>query len=569
MRARPAREAAPVDEVKRNQLWILSAFLFVVGLVAVFVTETDYGVASDVPNYFASSIRQLAWLKKLVLSLLGGGSTMEVLSHESVLEHWRWMPFRIPHPPLSREISGITWLLFRDSFDTITAYRVGVMLAYAALVAGCASFTAVAGKSLLAGVGAGLSILTIPVLFAHGHLAHTDLFLTTFWFGAAAHAYLWTDGRDRRHLFGSGLLLGAALATKFSGLLAIPALCCWIILKRPREAASAIAILLLTAAFVLFATNPVFWVDPALAISDYLGAGLDRADDIRSMIRTEYFSRIYVYRAAWHYPFVWTLIVLPPTLIVAIAAAFFDRDRRWVTGFSLLNIAPLYAALMLPTAPMHDGPRLVLPAFAFFAVLAGIGFRFIAARARRLSTRRSEAGAPWLAVIVGIMLFAPAAGAVIRTHPYQLSYANLLIGGTRGVEAKGLEVTNLKEVLNDEALRDMAALIPEGATIDAGFFLEEMCFYRFLEKIPRSWALEASWLNPDRTEVGQTLVCTMSPVPEIVAEDRIPSDAEYLLVLNRKAMWRPVEWALYEGQEDPIYRVSLEGVPLLSVYRFR
>ena len=60
-------------------------------------------------------------------------------------------------------------------------------------------------------------------------------------------------------------------------------------------------------------------------------------------------------------------------------------------------------------------------------------------------------------------------------------FVNLLaaaIGGIEGADRRGLEVTNLKEVLNRATLDELAAVIPAEATVDPGFFIEELCFYR-------------------------------------------------------------------------------------------
>ena len=580
MRRAPEHSDLPPTSVpSRRSILLLGACFFLIAGVAVFATEGDYGVASDVGNYFYSSMRQLAWLGDFTQAVASGSPT-DALNRDVVSEHWRWMPIRLPHPPLSREIGGVSWLLFRDLFDTMTAYRIGVMVTYAALTAACAVFTATAAASLLAGAGAGLGILTIPVLFAHGHLAHTDLFLATFWFGAAAFLFLWVDTSRGWYLVLSGILLGAALATKFSGLLVVPVLGLWILLNRPKDAVWAVPVIGLFAALVLFATNPVLWVDPILGMSDYLGAGLNRAEDVRNMIRTEYFGQIYVYRAPWHYPFVWTLIVLPPTILVAIIAGLFDGKHRRLVGFCLLNASVLYSALLLPSAPTHDGVRLFLAAFPFYAVLAGLGATVLAAGLTRLadSIGRVRRGLRtsqnpvirWLPpLVVLLVLFIPPAAAVVRTHPYQLSYVNFLVGGTRGAADRGLEVTNLKEVLNDEVITDLKSVIPEDAVIDAGFLLEQFCFLQTLGTAPPTWAIETEWAAMDPRDPARKLVCAGDPVrvPMLVERDLL--EADYLVMIHRRALWRPIEWALTEQGDQPFYEVALDGAPLLTVYRLR
>ena len=561
-------QALPVEPPSPRSVGFLALSFFGAAAILMLATQGDYGVVSDVPNYFFSSMRQLAWLEDFTQSLLGG-SPADAVNRDSVLEHWRWMPERNLHPPLSREIGGASWFVFRDLLGTVGAYRVGVMLTFACLTGACAAFTAIAAGSLTAGAGAGLTILTIPALFAHGHFAHTDLFLSAFWFGAAACLYLWLESPRPGLLIGAGLLLGAALATKFTGLLLVPVLGIWLLVRRPGDAAWALPILALFAAAVFFLSNPVFWVDPKLGFADYFGAGLDRVEGIGGAIQTEYFGRFYTYRGPWHYPVMWTAIVIPPTLIVAITAGLFDGRRKKLIGFCLLNIAVLYLALLLPTAPMHDGVRLFLPVFPFFAILSGVGTVFIVDRTGRLIRSDDRRMTPVLASLALLLLFLPAAAAVVRTHPYQLSYFNLLIGGTAGAAEKGLEVTNLKEVLNDEVLLDLSSSIAADAAIDGGLFLEELCFYQTLDRAPHSWNVETAWPAMDADGSDLVLACRGDAIREPAVVNRPVQDPDFLFVLNRKAMWRGIEWALHEQEAVPFYQVSLDGVPLLSVYRMR
>jgi hypothetical protein len=560
------------DSPSGRSIGLMAGIFFLVAGILMFATESDYGVASDVGNYFYSSMRQLSWLQKLAQGI-AAGQPLSAMSPEVLNEHWRWMPIRLPHPPLSREISGISWLLFRDLIGTVSAYRVGVMSTFAFLTAGCAAFTAAAAGSLLAGIGAGLSVLTIPVLFAHGHLAHTDLFLAAFWFGSAATLFRWLEKSRGRDLLLSGLLLGAAVSTKFSGLLAIPVMGLWVLLRRPRRFMRAALVIGPTALAVFFLTNPILWVEPAQGLADYFGAGFGRSEEALNLLKTLYFGTFYVYRGPWHYPFVWTLIVLPPTILAAILAGLLagltDRITRPLVQFCLLNASVLYAALMLPTAPMHDGVRLILPAFPFFAVLGGVGTARIAESVESLPVLRGRLPAYVLAGGVVALLFVPSAAAVVRTHPYQLSYVNMFVGGVDGAERRGLEIANLKEILSEDVLSDLATFIPAGAVIDPGFLLEEICFAQTLGRAPRSWVIETRWpsLIPDQPDLN--LVCAGDEVRAPTVVNRDPAPADYLLQYNRKAMWRPIDWAMNRQGDPPAYEITLEGAPLLRVYRFQ
>jgi hypothetical protein len=543
------------------KLSTMAMLLAFVGIALAMLTVTDYGVASDVANYFTSSLRQLGWIGELVDNLRLGRPTAS-LTTDQVFEYWRWNLARIPHPPLSRELGGLTWILANRWLDPLTAYRLAVMLCFGILIGWVTAFTFWACRSRLAGLVAGLAVLSYPVLFAHGHLAHTDLFLATFWFLSAASITVYVRTLRPGWLAAAGLLLGAAVATKFSGVLLAPVLVIWLILKRPGQAV-AIVPLLGVAALVFVLVNPVLWVSPNVGIMDYLGAGLDRASGEMTRLRTEYFGQIHEFRPPWHYAVVWTAIVLPPSFLLGIVPALASIRRSWLVPFCLLNMGVLYAALLLPFAPMHDGVRLILPVLPFQCVLVGVG---CARLIDYLEERFADAGRHWFEVLVVIAAIAPAAAASVQTHPYQLSYTNFLVGGTRGAEARGFEVTNLKEVFSRQVIADISEFIPPGARVDPGFMIEELCFYQKYGYAP-SWRAETQLTGADGSPTASIACDRTADQPVLLG--RPAADPDFVFVLNRKAVWRPVDRALFEHGGQPAYEVSLDGVPLFRVYRTR
>ncbi|MGB5303431.1 MAG: glycosyltransferase family 39 protein [Gemmatimonadota bacterium] len=542
--------------------------LFAVTLVVTALTASDYGIASDVGNYFYSSLRQFAWARDLWAALISGEPTA-VLNQDRVFEHWRWYAERIPHPPLSRELSGISWFFLRDLTDPLTAYRGAVMLTFAALTASVGVYTAWRTRSLAAGLAAGLAVPAFPVLFAHGHLAHTDLFVAAFWFWSVASLdYAVKDGGTGWFL-SSGLFLGAATATKFSGLLLLPVLAIWLVANR--SGLAAFLVLCLTGALVFIAVNPVMWVDPVQGVADYLNAGLDRAAADETRIATEYLGEVYLFRPPWPYPYVWTVIVFPLSLLAAAVVGLFAPRSGPLRGLTLLNMAVLYGALALPSAPMHDGVRLFLPLFPFYCALAGSGSVAIGEWTTQVLQIRLPSIAERRDLIVALAIVAVIAPAAIRTaqvHPYQLSYFNALVGGVEGAEQRGLEVTNLKEVLNRAVLVDLVEALPEDALVDPGFFIEEVCFYQAIGWVPAEWRVETQLSKPDGSD-DIALACEGPASFTTVALDRQAGAADFVFVLNRKAQWRRTESALIGFGGPPMLEVSLEGVPLMMVYRTR
>jgi hypothetical protein len=547
----------------QSELRTLGFSLFGAAFLAVLLTAGDYGIASDVGNYFYSSLRQLAWAKELGASILAGDPGA-ALDRSVVFDHWRWYPERIPHPPLSRELSGLSYALLGGPLDPLTAYRVAVMVAFALLVAGCGVFTAWAARSIVAGTAAGLALLTVPALFAHGHLAHTDVFLTVFWFGCAASLFVSTRERKASWLAAAGILFGCAAATKFSGLLLVPVAAVWLLARRRPDIYAFLAFGLI-GLVTFFLVNPVLWVDPALGLRDYFEAGLFRSDARVTRISTEYLGSIYDFRPPWHYPFVWTAIVMPLPILAATVAGLTSRRDRPLLRLTGLNVAVLYGALMLPAAPMHDGIRLFLPAFAFWAVLAGVG----TGRLSELATARApERMTSWIPAAVTLLVFALPALRTVQYHPFQLSYFNALVGGVRGAQERGLEVTNLKEVLSREVLADLAVAIEPGTVVDPGFFLEEICFYQAVGWAPREWTAETT-LEREDLEEGLALACEGPNSFVYIPLDRPAREPAFVFVLNRRAQWRSIEWALYDFSDRPFYEVAVRGVPLMRVYRVR
>lgn len=544
------------------KLGTMSLLLAVLAFALTWSTVGDYGIVSDVGNYFVSSLLQLAWAREFFTGVLAG-HPMKALDTETVFEAWRWYMPRLPHPPLSRELGGFTWLLAHRWTDTLTAYRLAVMLAHAALVAWVTVFTHWSLRSRLAGLAAGLAALAYPTLFAHGHFAHTDLFLALFWFGGAASIVVFERTRSMGWLVAAGLLVGAAAATKFSGLLLVPVFAIWLLIRRPKQFLPALIIAGLAGVALFVLVNPVMWIAPGVGMADYFGAGTTRAAAEMTRLRTEYFGTIYEFRPPVHYAWVWTLIVVPPGFLVAAAVALGEIRRNWLVSFCLLNMGILYAALLLPSAPLHDGVRLLLPVLPFQCVLVGLGtVRII----DLVSERLPSVGRPWLEALVMIAILAPAAASTVRAHPYELSYVNFLGGGTAGAAARGLEITNLKEAFSPRVVSDLSQIIPDGAVVDPGFMTEELCFYQAQGYAPR-WEVETEVIGVDGTK-AETLSCRAGSVLPI-AVGRAAREPDFVFVLNRKAVWRPLDRALFLYGGEPAYELSLDGVPLFRAYRVR
>ena len=115
---------------------------------------------------------------------------------------------------------------------------------------------------------------------------------------------------------------------------------------------------------------------------------------------------------------------------------------------------------MFPT-PAHDGVRLFLPTFFFLSAFAGWGTVWLADALTRFVRVPSRFARPALAGLV----LGSAAFALIRVHPYELSYYNELVGGPRGAWERGFELTYWYDAFNGPVIDDLNRKLPPDARV--------------------------------------------------------------------------------------------------------
>lgn len=497
-----------------------------IAAAAYALTLPDYGLVSDEGNYFESSRRLFGWADYFVESWRAGDPD-RAFSGAVLEESWRWGGDRIPHPPFSREVAGLSGFLFYGRMDPLVAYRLlGTLLA--GVLAGGVAAWGTLRAGLPAGLFAGCAFVLMPRVFAHAHFADTDVLLAGLLFFAAFCA---AEAR-RGPLVWAGALWGLALATKFTALLLPLVLVPWVaVFRRDRLRELPLFLLVGLATFAL--VNPELWASPATTLQEYARQGLGRRGIAMAQLPTFYLGRLYIFRPPWHYPFV-MLVLTTPLAVLALAlcggaAGLARAPLRATVALALLLTAGLLAPSALPAAPLHDDVRLFLPVFPFLALLAGFGAAWV--------LRRRVLGAAAPAIL--ILALAEPALSSIRLHPFQASYFNALAGGVAGAQERGFEVTGMKEVLNRDLYADLNRLLPRAAELDGGPFLYE----------DLSFAQDVGWLRRD-----------------VVVKRELPAD--YVLLVNRRGWFRPSDLALFHSAR-PTYAVRVAGVPLVALYRLR
>lgn len=216
------------------------------------------------------------------------------------------------------------------------------------------------------------------------------------------------------------------------------------------------------------ALNPTWWFDTLPQLGHYYQITAGRSGALPD-IEIFYLGKKYIYSLPWHNGFVLAAVTVP-VLILALAAAGLASALWWARReplrmYFVLQALALPLLRMLPT-PAHDGVRLMLPTFFFLAGLAGWGFGLIVRLAEQLRTEEYSVHlVPGIALVV---LFAAPLHGLWRSHPYELSFYNGLIGGLPGAQRAGFEPTYWYDAVTPPvraALNDAETGLPAGAVL--------------------------------------------------------------------------------------------------------
>ncbi len=212
--------------------------------------------------------------------------------------------------------------------------------------------------------------------------------------------------------------------------------------------------------------NPAWWRETLPRLTHYYTLTVGR-DAVLPPIQISYFEQVYSFSLPWHNAFVLTAITVP-VAILGVAAfglvwGFLRDPRDRLPVYFLVHFLTLPVIRMFPT-PAHDGVRLFLPTFFFLAAFAGWGAIWLADNLALII--RLPRSLPWLRTAMAGAVLGPSAVALVRIHPYELSYYNELTGGPRGAWERGFELTYWYDAFNGPVIADLNRRLPPKAQVD-------------------------------------------------------------------------------------------------------
>lgn len=301
-----------------------------------------------------------------------------------------------------------------------------------------------------------------PDLLAHGQLVTTDVPVTLLMFASLLHFERLLARPSPREAILGGLLLGCALATKFSSLILVPllaALAAAAALASPRaergrralRAAGLLAAIVLLAPLVIWAAygfhahvtpepavNEAFTLDHERPANELLFRGALLAQRLRLLPDAYLFGLLrFAHHSerrrsfllgelsdeGWWYYFPVTLALktpLPLLILIAAALALALRDWRRHAREAWLWLPPAAYLAVSMSRSLNIGHRHLLPMLPFVAIA---GARAAVALWRR-GGRVARAATVLLLAWYGL--------SVIRIHPHYLAYFHELIGPENG-----------------------------------------------------------------------------------------------------------------------------------------
>jgi 4-amino-4-deoxy-L-arabinose transferase-like glycosyltransferase len=569
-------------KTKRNLC--IAVLLALLAFVLVAATLDDPGVTWDEPRSFKASRGYMAWLGILRRALFEGH--LETALDDAVIVRW-WVqdPTLELHPPIPKLAVGLGWGLFRNLWGNIPAYRfsaavwfgVLVALVYVSVVEAYPEEGLRSTYRPLAGLVASLSLLCMPRMFLHAHLANLDIPMATvwvlgmylFWRAITSRGWAWTVA--------AGLGFGIALGTKLNALL-MPLVwgICFLLWRREKAVFIKMVLIGVIGLVIFLGIWPWLYHATLERLAYYVSMGYRFGQTVQYYLGQ-------TGRAPWHYPLVLTIAVVPVTITVAYLAgiarvlrhldpvqnagrstdpaesAGWSTDSQQYGYYILLNSLVPLAIGVLGLQALYSGERHFVPVFPYLAMLAGIGFVAILeglerwpllhfTGARLPTPQKTRDGVPrqWqrlLAVGLVILLLAPPVVSIVRIHPYELSYYSEIVGGLPGAVRLGLETTFWCEsykaflpYLNDNA--------PEGALI----WVDQPLALRAYQ--------EDGLLRGDLRITGWDVVS--------------PFTCDYALVQMRETGFTDVpELVNLVDQYRPEFTVSVEGVTLAMLYKLR
>jgi len=289
---------------------------------------------------------------------------------------------------------------------------------------------------------------------------------------------------------------------------------------------------------MFFALWPWMWISTWPHFTQYLADKVGRTR-AKTMIEVYYLGKTYTRPPApWHYPIVMSFVTVPVGFLIGFFAFFKGLLRKFlekkVEILLLFNFLVIIAVASLPNVPRYDGVRLFMPAFPFFAMMAGIGLGSVWGYLKNLRKPKTVACAAFV-----IIMILQGSG-IVLSFPFNLSYYNALVGGAPGAKELGFESTYWGEACDYRIMQYLNENVPPNGRV---LFLHFGSGQKQL--------FEKYYLREDINVV-----------------DGEKSQPDFIVLNVRQGKFSDFHWQLYRDEKPAFGNYLCFGkVPLCLIYR--
>ena len=606
--------------VSRRQRWIdqLVALLLGLATLVVLVKTDGMGFTRDEGFYFRAALSYIGWFDDLDTHR-EEERVEDSWTRENIEEYWKDNP---EHPVLMKSAFALSYRTFareRDWLPAATAMRLPTMVSTAVLIWAmylfmCAAFTRTAG------LFACVAYLSMPRVFFHAHLACFDAAMVTMWF-LVLTAY-WKSLNSRTWAYITGVVFGLTLITKLNAFFLPPLIFLhwmwtgwadWRVDRSDRG----VAMLQLPKVPLAFTTMaalgplimhwgwPLHWYDTFKQVAWYIERHLSHEH-----YAVYYFGDLLIEPPfALSFPFVMSWYTIPLVTMVAFALGLialgtstplrcrltfvaqrlravlggaawvsllarlraprdaerrdaiahrlrewtrpggarperaYTRDPRGTLGLMALGMLLPFIIIARPDTPIFGGTKHWMTGMPYFACFAGIGFAWmmhgaLAGAAKWLKALHRPLVRNTLVLAALPLVLWPSIRATAHSHPYGTSYYNELMGGYVGAADR-----KMHRQFWGYTSRHAADWINAHAPKNASIHIHNM-FPNAFDMYKRDGIFRKD-LRPSGSVRG----------------------AHYVLYHHQNVK-RPFLFGMWHDYKttSPAFVVSIDGVPLLSVY---
>jgi hypothetical protein len=566
----PSRARRLYDALRPHLIGLTLCVAYVLILMR---TARYLGFARDEGFYFHAARTYAGWFDAVLQH------RPDVFTRPAVDAAWN---VNHEHPSLMKSLFGLSWLFLHEKWHLIRQESLAFRLPGMVMGGIGLWFTYLFGLrawSHRVGLFAALALALMPRVFYHAHLDCFDVPVMTMWVAVLYCYWRATEG-GLRWAIATGLMWGLALETKHNAWFVPFLVVAHFLVVRGREIFAdakgakfplplSLVAMAVLGPLVFVALWPWMWFDLLHTadgrpgrLSEYVGFHLNHAYYNMEFLGYNWFRPPFPRTYSWGM----ILFTVPGITLLLAVIGLALQLRRALREATLLDVivdrVPALARLRAPVGdqrgtvllvcmgflvplapwfssktPIFGGTKHWFPAYPFLAIMAGLGFAWVASKLDE--NVRGKVRFAWLpATALGAVLVLPPLSQTAHSHPFGLSNYTPLVGGAPGAADVGLNrqfwgftTGSLVPWFNEHA--------PQGA----GVYIHDTTY--------ESWDMlqRDGYLREDLRPVWQ------------VGEGR------YAIVHHELHM-NEVDYQIWQAYQSPatVEVLTYDGVPIVSVY---